>query len=185
MICLSTPGTGTPGYTINTAGAVPFAIAPEIWNGEKWLSGADPGAVHKINRHSAQGRSAQAVITCRWPEGGELKSTCFLSGDGLQITLEGKGRIGLMLPAFQFDGRDWCTIENSGSDLSVRYENWICRFLLERGASIRDTLKTGRNRNGYYKIFRAEGKDSLSLRIAIFREGSEESRRHVLPTLQS
>ena len=86
----------------------------------------------------------------------------------MQIDLTGQGTIGLMLPAFLFDGAEKCAIENSGSTLTVKYRNWVCRYQLERGEVIRDTGRTGCNRNGHYKLFRAEGKNILTVRIEIF-----------------
>ena len=173
-VCLSTPGTDTPSYAVNAENAIPFAIVPEISNGDEWLSGAIPSAVHKVEQHSAQGNCAQAEITCRWPSGGKVVSLYSLTEDGLQITLTGQGGIGLMLPAFQFDGREKSVIENSGRTLAIRYCGWMCRYLLEQGDTIRDTGKTGCNRNGHYKIFRAEGKNDLTVRITIFPADTEK-----------
>ena len=170
-VCLSTPGTDTPGYKVDAEGIIPFAIGPEVLNGDEWLSGTAPDAVHTVAHHSADGNSARAEITCRWPSGREVESTWLLDEDGLRITLTGKGGIGLMLPAFQFDGREKSVIENSGKALSVRYQGWVCRYSLEQGTVIRDTGKTGCNRNGHYAVFRAEGKDILTVRIAIFPAG--------------
>ena len=168
-VCLSTPATDTPSYTIDAEGAIPFAVVPEISDGQEWLSGADPAVVHKVERHSAQGNGAQAEISCRWPDGRKVGSRYSLTEDGLQITLSGQGGIGLMLPAFQFDGREKSVIELSGRTLSIRYCGWVCRYQLEQGNTIRDTGKTGYNRNGHYQIFRAEGKENLTVRITIFQ----------------
>lgn len=167
VICLSTPGTDTPGYAINAGDAVSFAIVPEILEKDKWLSGTAREVVHKIKNHSAQDRFAQAEISCIWPEKREIKSVYRLSEEGLQIELEGQGSIGLMLPAFQFDGANKSQIENSGKTLTIKYQNWICRYQTENG-TIRDISRTGYNRNGHYRLFRAEGKDRLSVKIDIY-----------------
>ena len=166
-ICLSTPGTDTPQYTINAEDAIPFAIVPEISDGKEWLSGAAPAVVHKIERHSAEGNSAQAEVTCRWSNEREVKCLYFLSENGLQIILTGQGKLGLMLPAFLFDGKENSIIECSGKTLSIHYLGWVCQYQLEQGEAILDTGKHGYNRNGHYGIFRAEGKDVLTVRIAI------------------
>ena len=172
-ICLSTPGTDTPAYAINAGDAVPFAIVPEIREDGKWLSGAAREILHKVTQHCAQGTSAKAEIICRWPDKREVKSSCLLSEEGLQIDLTGQGTIGLMLPAFLFDGTEKSVIENSGSSLTVKYRNWVCRFQAEN-AFIRDAGKNGYNRNGHYKIFRAEAQDHLTVRIAITPDGLEK-----------
>ena len=140
---------------------------PEVLEQGKWLSGAAREVVHQVRNHSAQGSRAQAEVICRWPGKREVKSSYRLSEDGLQIDLEGPGAIGLTLPAFQFDGTEKCVIENSGKVLTVKYRNWVCRYQTENG-TIRDSGRTGYNRNGHYKLFRAEGKDDLTVKIDIF-----------------
>ena len=97
-----------------------------------------------------------------------MKSLYSLSENGLQITLTGQGKIGLMLLAFLFDGREKSVIECSGKKLSIHYQGWICQYQLEQGEAIIDTGKHGYNRNGHYGLFRAEGKDVLTVRITIF-----------------
>ena len=167
VICLSTPGTDTPAYTVNAENPAAFAIAPEVQDQDKWLSGAAREVVHQVKSRSAQGNCAQAEVICRWPDKREVRSVYRLSEEGLQIDLEGQGGIGLMLPAFQFDGTEKCAIENSGKVLTVKYRNWVCRYRTENG-TIRDSGNTGYNRNGHYKLFRAEGNDRLTVKIDIF-----------------
>ena len=165
-ICLSTPGTDAPSYKIDIKDAVPFAIAPEVRLQGEWLSGAAPTAVHKVESHGAQGESAQAQILCRWSEGAEVRSSYSLDQNGLRIELDGENEIGLMLPAFQFDGREKTAIENTGKTLAVTYRGWTCRYHVEDG-TICDSGRTGCNRNGHYALFRAEGKKHLAVRIEI------------------
>lgn len=174
-ICLSTPGSDTPRYAVNAEDASPFAICPEIQKANgTWLPGTIREVEHKVTQRSAQGTSALAEVTCLWPDKREVKSSYRLSEKGLQINLSGQGTIGLMLPAFQFDGTEKCAIENSGTTLTVKYRNWVCRYQLERGEIIRDTGKIGYNRNGHYKLFRAEGKNVLTVRVAIFSTDQQQ-----------
>lgn len=71
------------------------------------------------------------------------------------------------LPAFRFDGADKSVIENSGDVLTVEYRNGICSYQME-DENIRGTDRTGYSRNGRYRLFRAEGKDRLTVKIDIF-----------------
>lgn len=167
-ICLSTPGTDKPSYAVDRKDIVPFAIAPELRNCKPWISGADPAVVHKIVRHGAQGETAFADVVCSFPDGSEAKYSMFLSEKGLRITVEGKYGVGLMLPAFEFDGKDKTRISNSGGVLEIEYHGWVCRYRADSGI-ITDTGKTGCNRNGHYRIFRAEGENRLTVEIAVFR----------------
>ena len=165
-IALSTPGTDKPGYTINAKNAVAFAIAPEVMHNGKWLSGADAAASHKIVKHGSQGESAFAVINCTWQDNVSVQSTYKLDKNGMLITVEGKDAVGLMLPAFEFDGKVNPAIANDGKTLTVTYKNYVCIYQAVNG-TIRDTGRRGYNRNGHYKLFRAEGSKSLTVRITI------------------
>ena len=168
-ICLSTPGTDTPRYKINVENAIPFAVAPELKVDGKWLSGADRDAVHKIQKHSAGKESATAEISCTWQDKHQVVTDYQLDKSGMKITVSGKGEVGLMIPAFTFDGKEKTVISNSGSTLTIRYRDWECRWELQQG-KISDTGKTGYNRNGHYRIFRAENFDTLTAVIRIERQ---------------
>ena len=74
--------------------------------------------------------------------------------------------MGVLLPAFSFDGREKPLIKVSEKSLSVTYRNWVCRWQLKAGKIV-DTGKKGYNRNGHYKLFRAENKDELTLLVSI------------------
>lgn len=170
-LCLSTPGTHTPVYAVDAEDLVPFAIVPEIQTEGVWLSGAAPEAVHKIENHGAQGESAFAQISCIWPGGEKIESSSLLDKDGLQLTVSGKNneKAGLMIPLFAFDGRESTRIICTETVLSVTWRRWVCRYELEKG-SFSDTEKTGYNRNGHYRLFRAAGDGGVKLRVRIFPE---------------
>lgn len=165
-ICLSTPGTDKPRYKLDADDATPFAIVPEIMSQGKWLSGADRETVHKVEKHGVSGASAFAAVKCIFADKTELSSDYLLDKNGLKITIAGKGKVGLLLPAFQFDGRNKTEIKVSGNTLSVTFNGWICRYQVENG-KITDVVKNGYNRNGYYDLFRAEGNKTLTVQISI------------------
>ena len=165
-IALSTPGTDTPNYSVNADNTVAFSIAPEIKYEGKWLSGADREAVHKIIQHQADKTSASAVADCIWQDKAQVRSCYVLDKNGLHITVNGNGTVGVMLPAFSFDGREKTQIINNGKKLIVKYKNWQCTYELSNG-TITDSGKMGYNRNGYYNLFRAENNGTLSVKISI------------------
>ena len=165
-LCISTPGCSHPKYVIDVENAEDFAIVPEVMSNGKWLSGASPEAVHQVLEHSAVGETASAKIRCVWQDGICADSSYSLDKNGMQISVEGKGNVGLLLPAFEFDGKEKTEITNSGKTLTIKYKNWNCRYQIEKG-NITDTGKTGCNRNGHYKLFRADGEGSLKVKISI------------------
>lgn len=166
-LCLSTPGSSQTRYVIDDDGAMDFAIAPEVMRGNTWLSGTDPEAVHKILSHSANKETASAEISCVWKEDVSAVCSYLLDKNGMHITVRSSGKTGLMLPAFMFDGSEKTEIFHSGKSLEIRYRNWICRYQLEDGV-ITDTDRKGCNRNGHYKIFRAENDGVLNVNISIY-----------------
>lgn len=165
-ICLSTPGTDKPSYKISADDAIPFAIAPAVMSSGKWLSGADRETIHKVVKHGASGASAFTEINCIFADKTELASKYLLDRNGLKITLKGTGKIGLMLPAFKFDGKNKTVIKVSANTLSITYKGWICRYQIESG-KITDIVKNGYNRNGHYDLFRAEGDKNLTVQVSI------------------
>ena len=165
-ICISTPGTDTPKYNIGTDDALPFSIAPESKVNGKWLSGAGRNVIHKVVQHNAKGNQAFAAFKCIFEDATELDSDFQLDENGLKVTVNGSGTVGLMLPAFEFDGREKSVIKSDKNTLEITYRNWICRYRTNNG-TISDTGKKGCNRNGHYKLFRAESNKSLTVTIEI------------------
>jgi hypothetical protein len=133
----------------------------------KWLSGADSKTIHKVIRHNAAGEQAFASFKCIFENQAEADTDYQLDKDGLKVTVKGSGKVGLMLPAFEFDGREKCVIKSDENTLQITYRNWVCRYRIS-GGIISDTGKQGRNRNGYYRLFRAESANSLTVTISIF-----------------
>ena len=166
-IALSIPATDEPHYEVNSQLRTAFAITPEFFHNGQWLSGAAREAKHLVKSHRAQVDSAFAEINCSWQLDAEVATTYCLSENGLQINVKGDSVVGLMLPAFAFDGRIKPEITNNGRRLSVKYKNWICEYCITDGV-IQDTGKTGYNRNGHYQLFRAENDKVLAVTISIF-----------------
>ncbi len=166
-IALAMPATDMPKYAVNAKEKTAFAITPEFFHKGQWLSGAAREARHLVKSHQAQDQSAFAEINCSWGDNARVETSYFLSENGLQITVKGDGRVGLMLPAFAFDGKSKPEISNNGKSLTIKYQNWTCRYLLIDGV-IRDTGKSGYNRNGHYKLFRAENSRQLTVAVSIF-----------------
>ena len=165
-ICLSVPGTHTPHYKIFMDKPVPFALTPMLYDGKVWLSGAAPEAVHSIVSHSAGKESAAAVINCSWGGKKKVKTTYLLDANGLTVKVSGSGKIGYMLPAFSFDGKVKPEISQQHHTLTIKYQGYECVYTVT-GGTIADTGDTGGNRNGHYRIFRAEGNDDLTVNIRI------------------
>ena len=71
------------------------------------------------------------------------------------------------LTALCFDGETTPEIRANGGTLEVYYEGYVCRYHTD--GTLRDTGLTAYNRNGHYRIFAAEGRGEVSVRVEITR----------------
>ena len=70
-----------------------------------------------------------------------------------------------MLPAFAFDGKKETDIALDNNVLQIEYEGSKCRYT--SNGVIKELGKTARNRNGFYRLFYAEGDNTLDVKIEI------------------
>ena len=143
-ICLTAPCPVKSHYHMDVTNDMPFAIAPLGWK---------TFAV-------ASAETGKAVLT-----DGTSTWSNRLSADGLEMTLEGKGRQTLTLPAFAFDGETRPEIRCEGKTLTVRYRGWTCRY--ETDGELVDAGRRYGNRNGLYRRYDACGDRRVTVRISI------------------
>ena len=91
-----------------------------------------------------------------------------LTPDGLSVALSGVGRIGLMLPALDFDGTESTRVTATDRTLSIHYRGWVCEYTTD--GELVDLGSVGENRNGRYRAFVAAASDRLSVRIRIYEK---------------
>ncbi len=151
-ICLSTPCAAKPSYLTELANEESLAFAP---------AGGD-ALVPDGNGHDKHSAWAN------WKVGTRLWK-CRLTEKGLESTLTGDGALAMRLPAFEFDGESGTEVSCIGKSLVVRYRGWVCSYVTD--GTLADTGRTCCNRNGRYRVFEARGKGSLSVTVAIRKEG--------------
>ena len=83
-----------------------------------------------------------------------------------QIKLSGKDTLRCLLPAFKFNGEERTKITHKGNVLAIEFGGYVCRYTVT-GGTITKLKRPARNRNGHYDTFAAEGKDGLTIQIAI------------------
>ena len=156
-ICMSLPCPGHPKY--------------KICNEEKIRASLCPGKIIDV----------APVFTCNIDERVEvadyssthalldypldLKADYTITNDGICINVSGEGKILHMLPAFAFDGEKETDIALDNNVLQIEYEGSKCRYT--SNGVIKELGKTARNRNGFYRLFYAEGDNTLDVRIEI------------------
>jgi len=165
-ICLSCPGTATPSYSLNGVTATDFAICPgiEAENGLRFATQAECG--YKITERGTDNGAAYCRFECT-VAGKLLKTELRLSKAGAVITVQGKGRVALMLPALSFDGETGTDTVCGKRRLTVDYLGYTCRYTTN--GELSDTGIDGGNRNGVYSIFTAVSEDTLTVNAEIFK----------------
>ncbi len=97
--------------------------------------------------------------------GKRLTEAYEVSADGVKIRVSGEGEIAYALPIFRFDGQVETAIEAETKRISVLYEG--CRYTVETNGELIDDGSDYYNRNGAYRLYHAQGADSLCLKLTI------------------
>lgn len=165
-ICLSVPCPLNPKYKLDLPERVACALTPAALCEGEWMDACDGEATpYTLQKLSKTDVSAEAILSCQFPKKRSVTVEYSVTNEGVKITLSGDGCIGYMLPAFDFDGEKYTDITEEEHALTVSYEGYLCRY--ETDGKITSTDKRACNRNGYYRVFRAEGDRSLTVFITI------------------
>lgn len=163
-ICLSVPVSKTPNYGTPTDNDAPLSICCGKQIDGQW-NFAYENSVYEITDHHADACSAYAQLLCTLPNGETIRQSLQVSEDGINICLAGKGALALRLPAFVFDGKAHTSVTHEKSTVTIFYRGWKCCYTASD--TIVDTGMTASNRNGTYRIYQAEGSDTLTINIKI------------------
>ena len=164
-LCLSVPCPRAKGarYTIDRADAKRLAIAPALFRNGVWEEGTADGVGHTLTALDRSGRYATFRYT--FSAGETVTGDYAITREGVTVTLSGAGQLGLMLPAFLFDGEAETEITEGKNGLTVSYGGWRCTYTTD--GVIEDTGRVACNRNGYYKAFRAAKEGTLCVTIEL------------------
>ena len=165
-ICLSLSASQTPKYQISTPNPHGMAICAGFCKNE-WQFALTPDSKYEILSHRAENGTVSADWQITMPNGKMLHQKLTMEG-GIRIVTESDGLTGLMLPIFAFDGANYTEVAHTKNSVAVHYQGWVCRYNTD--GKIADTGFTCTNRNGQYRIFRAEGSGAVAVNITIDRE---------------
>lgn len=165
VICLSVPASVTPNYKTERSNPLPLSICCGALTNGKWEYSSEPGGKHLVKSHDSSRHQANLSLCCELPSGKTLQEDIFVTKDGIHIVLRGDGNICMLLPAFIFDGKTSTLIECTQNMLRISYKGWNC--LYETSGTIQDQACICGNRNGNYKLYRAEALNELHIHIQI------------------
>lgn len=156
-ICMNLPCPGHPKYKICNEEKIRASLCPG-----KIIDGAPVFTCNIDERvEVADYSSTHALLD--YPL--DLKVVYTITNDGICINVSGEGEILHMLPAFAFDGEKENDIALDNNVLQIEYEGSKCRYT--SNGVIKELGKTARNRNGFYRLFYAEGDNTLDVKIEI------------------
>ena len=166
-LCLSMPCPETPSFTVDFDTPVAVSICPAIKTPEGWRLAASPASRWIVKSQNTTKDSAEATLSCLL-EDQTVTIRYAVSAEGVSITQQGEGKQYHAVPVLTFDGETRPDLTAEPSALAVSYGGWLCRYTSDGGFT--DTGITAANRNGRYRVFAAQGEDSLTLRIQIMRD---------------
>jgi hypothetical protein len=158
-ICMSLPCTDTPKYELCHADKLRASLCPGVMTDGKEVFACDSDEAIEVVSYSSN------KARLKYPFG--ITADYDISDTGIIVRLTGGGSILHMLPAFSFDGESETQINVCNNILEITYDGWICRYRAD--GAIRELGKTARNRNGYYRLFCAEGHERLEIGIEIIK----------------
>ena len=166
-LCLATSVSAHPNYYTGEKNPCPMSICPGVWK-DRWQFAWDRNSSYRVITKDAVCGGTEAVWEVRLADGTLVTQHCKVGGEGVVLTTEGEGTVGLLLPVFVFDGAEETKVTVSDGEVRVSYHGWHCQYITD--GTITDTGLFCVNRNGKYALLRAEGTDCVTVRIKIDRE---------------
>lgn len=164
VIAMSVPCAAHPKYRLDLEDPMELSMCPGIFRDGEWRFAASPEVKWHRTALESTPEAARAEIRCDFGEASV--SVCYsLDREGLTIRAAGSGRIGLLLPAFFFDGEVYTEITCRDGQLSIRYGGWECRYSSD--GQMQELERLCGNRNGHYKAFLAAGDQTVTIRVQI------------------
>ena len=164
-VCMSLPCPEDPAYGMNLEKPVALSICPGILMDGEWsfATGAD-WTYHRENIAWDE-QSAEVLFRCVNKAGKTVLAKYKVDASGVQIEITGESKVACMLPAFAFDGENNAEICGEESRLTVSYEGWKCCYTTD--GTVVDMNQLAGNRNGHYRVFRAEAEKRVKVHIEI------------------
>ena len=166
-LCLTTPFTDTPAYSVDTENPSRFSVTFSVTKNGRTVFGWDSNVCCKLVRSKTTEEYVSSDLEFTSDGVHLCAMRCVLSplGFDVSVSCSDADRVGLMFPAFMYDGRSCTDINTSESEVCVSYGKHRCRFLSD--SEISDTGRVYANRNGKYKAFCAGADKTVALKIVL------------------
>lgn len=165
-LCMSLPCPSDPVYKTDTH-KNGTSLSVGVKKGDGWHFATGPDTEYEVLSISENG-AAEATVRCSFSNGERVTADYRVEENGVQICAKSDGYVGIMLPAFLFDGETSTDINTSENTLTVRYGGYVCEYYSD--SEIKKTNIMGGNRNGYYQAYLVEGHGRIVVRIEIKKD---------------
>ena len=164
-LLLSVPFAVNPHYTLPEPNPGPLSVSPGAKTASGWRFGSDPEAVWTCVKADACADAAEAAFTCALPAGPALTLTARVDAGGVTLTVTGAPEVGFELPVFLTDGETPAAVAASPQAVTASCAGHQARWVTT--GTLTDTGVDYVNRNGTYRRFVTEGKDTVTLRAQL------------------
>ena len=167
FVCLSVPFPSDPRYRTELPNPGPMAICPAL--------DGKPAAACPMRLISKEVTDEGRGITLRFersvPGGASVSEEYGIGADGLHMRAASRsGRVSLMIPVFEFDGRSYAAVTAGDGYVRTEFEGSVCEYSFDGELSPAYTYYC--NRNGRYRVYEMRGD---TLRVRIEKTGAERS----------
>lgn len=162
-LCLSTPMTATPSYTVENARAASMVPGYEK-DGALCLALSGAASYRPYETEKREGFAAVSLLS-EFEDRTVLKHRYAVSENGVDITVSGAERVAFSFLVFDFDGETKTEISVTKKAVTVAYEGYACTYETDGEILFKDEYAD--NRNGRYRVMYAVGDRALHFRIAI------------------
>jgi len=165
-ICLSVPFSKEPKYGLDIKNPSHFSVCAGIKTGDTYVYTFDASTEYKLIEKRVTDEYVIVKFECKTSDGNKVFQSCILSDDGVEVRASGNGEVRILFALFEYDGERKTEISLSEKNAVVSYKGSQCVY--STNDIIIDMKQTYANRNGHYRAMAASGKDSVSLKIAMF-----------------
>ena len=157
---LSVPFAGKPVYGIDGTNPGPLSICGGVLQEDGWTWASAVGDIREIEPVY----TSDSVVEVRLENALGQTENYRITADGIEIIVQGHGKLACALPLFVHDGKYHSIIEQKDAgSAAVLLDGYICRIITPDTLS--DTGTEYRHRNGSYRLYQAEGTDTVRLRL--------------------
>lgn len=163
-LMLSVPFAKKPLYSIDGENPGQLAFCGGIFRNGEWCWSSEAGDIREIHVVTETANAVEVQLENALGQMEDYRITA----SGIAITLRGEGKIAYALPLFVQNGKEQSCIRMEAGVAVVSLNGWT--FRINASGTIATTETEYKNRNGSYRLFRAEGTDSLQLTLVCSKD---------------